>query len=145
MQTQQTAPRDLRAPSPRQRRIRSILRSSLVRYLVVGGASFAVDAGLLLTLHDGVGWPRLVAASIAFWTALLLNFTLNRIWAFRGHEDVKVSLARYLTVVGFNYLGSLVILEVGTRLGAALIVAKALATGLTVLWNFLAYRFWVFR
>lgn len=122
-----------------------MLRSSLVRYLVVGGVSFGVDAGLLLSLHEGVGWPRLGAATIAFWTALLLNFTLNRAWAFGGHEDVRVSLARYLTLVGINYVGTLVILEVGTRLGAALIVAKSFATGLTVLWNFLAYRFWVFR
>ncbi|HVE98899.1 MAG TPA: GtrA family protein [Mycobacteriales bacterium] len=132
-------------PTRRRRRIRSVLRSSFVRYLAVGGASFAVDAGLLLALHEGAGWPRIVATSVGFWSALLMNFTLNRLWAFGGHEDVKVSLVRYLTLVGFNYVGTVAIVEVGTRLGAALIVAKAFATGLTVFWNFIAYRFWVFR
>lgn len=123
----------------------ALLRSSLVRYLVVGGLSFGVDAGILVTLHEGAGAPLLLAATVAFWTALLVNFTLNRVWSFGGVEDVKVSFVKYLTLVGANYLGTLAILSIGTRLGVHYVAAKAVATATTVCWNYIAYRLWVFR
>ncbi len=141
MQTDQaTSP-----PDARRRTLAALVRSSLARYLIVGGASFAVDAGILVALREGVGAPLLLAATIAFWTALLVNFTLNRVWSFSGREDVKISFAKYLTLVGANYLATLGILYVGTRLGGHYVAVKAVATGTTVCWNYLAYRHWVFR
>ena len=131
------------APAPR--RMSALLRSSVVRYLVVGGLSFAVDAGILVVLREGAGAPLVLALTVAFWTALLFNFTLNRLWAFGGREDVKVSFVKYLTLVAANYLGTVAIVKLGTGLGAHYVAAKAVATGTTVCWNYVAYRFWVFR
>lgn len=145
MQTEETAPPAAVAPTRRQRRVRSVLRSSLVRYLTVGGLSFAVDAGLLVALREGADAPLLVAATVAFWVALVVNFTLNRLWAFGGHQAVTVSFAKYLTLVGVNYAATLGVLALGTALGVNYVLVKAFATGMTVLWNFVAYRFWVFR
>ena len=140
MQTDELAP-----VAAEPSRVRVLLRSSLVRYLVVGGLSFAVDAGILVVLREGADAPLLLAATVAFWTALLVNFSLNRLWAFGGREDVKVSFVKYLALVGANYLGTLAILKLGTSVGAHYVAAKAVATGTTVCWNYLAYRFWVFR
>ena len=140
MQTDEKA-----AVAAEPRGVSALLRSSVVRYLIVGALSFAVDAGILVALREGADAPLLLAATVAFWTALLFNFTLNRLWAFGGREDVKVSFVKYLTLVAANYLGTLAILKLGTGLGAHYVVAKAIATGTTVCWNYLAYRFWVFR
>jgi len=132
-------------PNTRCRALSPLLRSSLVRYLVVGLTSFAVDAGILITLREGADAPLLLAATVSFWTALLFNFTLNRVWSFSGRDTVKVSFAKYLALVGANYVATLGILAVGTRLGVHYVVVKALATATTVCWNYLAYRYWVFR
>ncbi|HVE64509.1 MAG TPA: GtrA family protein [Mycobacteriales bacterium] len=132
------------APAPRSR-LQAFGRSSLARYLLVGGLSFGVDAGLLVALREGAHAPLLLAASVAFWSALVFNFTLNRLWSFGGREDVKISFAKYLTLVAGNYLGTLGILSVGTRVGFNYVLVKAGAAGTAVCWNYLAYRFWVFR
>ena len=142
MQTDQsTAPAAPMRPS----RLQSFARSSLARYLVVGGLSFGVDAGILVALREGARSPLLVAATVAFWSALVFNFTLNRVWSFGGREDVKISFAKYLTLVAGNYLGTLAILSIGTGIGLNYVLVKAGAAGTAVCWNYLAYRFWVFR
>lgn len=133
------------APDTRPGALRAACASSLLRYVVVGGLSFGIDAGILVFLREVADAPLLVAASVAFWTALLINFSLNRMWSFAGREDVKISFAKYLTLVGANYVGTLGILAVGTRLGGHYVIIKALATGTTVCWNYLAYRYWVFK
>ncbi len=142
MQTDQSA---VPAAPIRQSRLPAFAQSSLARYLLVGGLSFGVDAGLLIALREGADAPLLVAASIAFWSALAFNFTLNRLWSFGGRADVKISFAKYLSLVAGNYLGALAILSIGTGIGFNYVLVKAGAAGTAVCWNYLAYRFWVFR
>ncbi len=122
-----------------------LLASSLVRYLLVGGLSFALRAAILVALREGAKAPILLAATAAFWTALLFNFTLNRLWSFGGRDDVTVSFVKYLLLAATNWAGTLAIHSIGKSTGAPYVAVDAVAVAVTVSWNYLAYRFWVFR
>jgi putative flippase GtrA len=53
-------------------------------------------------------------------------------------------MSRYGLLVVFNYAAIVVIVAELTAVGISYIVGKFLAIGGTLLWNFLAYKHWVF-
>ncbi|MEE8601101.1 GtrA family protein [Euzebya tangerina] len=119
------------------------LRAKLVKFVVVGVSSAVIDLGLLVSLRELGGVSIPVATTIAFWTALLYNFSLNRAWSF-GVAAVRAPFARYLTVVGLNYLLTLAIVTGGVSLGVPYVLAKIAAIGIGTLGTFVAYDRWVF-
>lgn len=120
-------------------------RRSLAGYLVVGGLSFGVDLGLLVTLHGVFGVRLLVASGVAFWCGLAVNFLLNRGVVFPGGSaGTRTQLLRYLALVAVNFAVTLAVIAALTGLGVAYPLAKAAATGLLVALNYAAYRWWVF-
>jgi putative flippase GtrA len=132
----------------------------IARFLVVGGLSAAVDVGLLVVLREVVGASVPVAATIAFWAALLVNFALHRAWSFAAPveppaegtttptaaavRDVGGSFARYLVLVGVNYVATIAIITGGVALGVPYVVAKVAAIGFGAAWTYVAYARWVF-
>ena len=53
-------------------------RSHLIKFLLVGGASFAVDRALLALMHEVFGVDLWMATPIAFVASLVFNFALQR-------------------------------------------------------------------
>ncbi len=123
-------------------------RTRVVRFLLVGGSSAAIDVGLLVALRELAGLPIPVATTIAFWTALLYNFALNRAWSFGaaggGTRMAGTALARYLAVVALNYGVTLLIVTGGAALGVPYAIAKVVAIGIGTLYTYVAYERWVF-
>ncbi len=142
-----------------------------VKFAIVGAIGAVVDfvvlnvmkvvfEGLGLGVGWGVAWPphqvQLVAANIiSFSTAVLSNFTWNRLWTFPESRERPIGsqLAQFATV---NVLGLiintviLVIMDrfvfqhfVGERLSYNL--AKAFAIGVVLFWNFGVNRIWTYR
>lgn len=111
--------------------------------MIVGGTSAVIDVGLLILLREVVGAAIPLATTIAFWTALVYNFALNRAWSF-GVAAVGTPFAKYLVVVGLNYLLTLAIVTGGVELGVPYVLAKLFAIGVGTLGTFLAYDRWVF-
>ena len=116
----------------------------VLRFLVVGGLSAALDVGLLVVLRELVGAPLGVATTVAFWTALVVNFSLHRTWSFSHASAPAVPFARYLVLVGANYLATLGLVTGGVAVGAPYVLAKVVAIGVGVAWTFVAYERWVF-
>lgn len=107
--------------------------------------SYVVDLGTLATLHSALGLPLAVATTLAFATGLATNFGLNRVFAFRSRSMVGPALAKYLLLVGLNYLTTLGMVMGLAAVGLSYAVAKTLATIVNAVLNYLAYRWWVFR
>lgn len=103
-----------------------------------------IDISLLVLMHEIVGLSIPIATTIAFWTALLYNFSLNRAWSF-GEAKVSTPFVKYLIVVGTNYLVTLAIVTGGVALGVPYGLAKVFAIGFGTLGTFPAYNLWVFK
>ncbi len=143
----------------------------MVRFLkfsVVGTIGAVVDFGTLYLLHVVVGLPIVLANTCSFTAAVLSNFTWNRYWTYPDSRSkpVRTQLLQFFVVNiagwGIN-TGILVLLRypcvslVGTvtrslalylspellyKLGYNL--AKAVATGVVLFWNFFVNRFWTY-
>lgn len=113
------------------------------RYIVVGLTTVAIDVGLLYLLVQ-VGVPVYVAATIAFGTALLTNFTLSRVWTFGVRRRTPYQTALYGLLILGNYLFSLLLIGVFLHFNASYIAGKVTAVAITTIWNFLIYRYVIF-
>jgi len=125
---------------------KQLYRHSFVRYVAIGGTTFALQFALLLLFHGAFGIVLPVAVSIAYWLAIVFNFTANRLWAF---EAVSTRIAKHATaygiLLGINYIFTLAFVTIATHLGMVYTVASILAVIIQVSWTYVIYKKVIFK
>ena len=134
--------------------IRTILRhpfvakhgSTFLRFVVCGGFGACIDFGTLHFLVAYRGWEEQYALLVSTGLALLFVFTMNRFFTFRAHGgETGPQLAKffivYLTAAGLNYVLTLSLIHVGVHY----LLAKAIAIGTMMFFNYALLRGFVFR
>ncbi|BCB79652.1 hypothetical protein GCM10022251_41110 [Phytohabitans flavus] len=107
---------------------------------------FAFDLGLLTLLHHFTSLPNAASVTIAFWVTYALNFALNRHIAFRAHErSVGPQLARFVPQVLGDYVLTLTAVLALQAIGLNLTVARIVAGGTNLIFNYVLYRWWTFQ
>lgn len=117
---------------------------SAIRYLLVGGFCFVVDVALLWLAHDVIGVPLAIATPVAFLASFAVTYTMQRVVAFASDSRVVPSVARYTALVIFNTIATTGIVWLVDEVGGGWFVGKVLAVVATTVWNYFAYRYWVF-
>jgi len=133
---------------------RSIKNSQLARFALVGGVNTALDFGILFGLK-AIGLDPLVANIMSTSLAFVFSFFANKKYTFKTSDTNirrEILLFIIVTLFGLWVLQSLVIkgvslLLVTTGLNDALIllIAKLLATVVSLTWNYLMYSTVVFK
>ena len=118
---------------------------SLPRFLIIGVLSFIVDAGTLFLTHGVLKIWLPLATTLAYGLSFVVNFGLNRRWAFGSTGALTGQAARYIALVGVNFLITLAMVNGIAALGVSYLLAKVLATAVIAGVNYLAYRNWIFR
>ena len=125
------------------------------KFAAVGFSNTAIDWGVFNLLLVPLGFTTSVyvpSKAASFAIATLNSFFWNRFWSFDrqgtahiGSEAMKFYLFT-AAGLGINVAVATFVKEIGpeTRLWAG-IAAPALATAISMIWNFSAYRFVVFR
>ena len=120
--------------------------SQVVRFLVVGVISLAVDLGVLWLLHGVFGLWLPVAAAISFLSSFAVNFGLNQRWTFNATEgSTPAQLARYTILVIANTLITSAAVTAISGTGVDYLVAKLMVVAVLTVTNFVLMRWWVFR
>lgn len=128
----------------------------MARFGAVGAVNTLIDYGLfnllvvLTGIHSGplLGIFNLAAVALATTN----SYCLNNFWTFQAGPGDRARLSRFIIAAG---LGALINTSVVTAVGhladwlpisslVTLNIGKALGSVLSVLWNFMAYRHWVF-
>jgi putative flippase GtrA len=123
---------------------RTLVSNSALRFLVVGGLSLAADTGALFVLHGVLGIWLPVATALAYAVAFVVNFGLNRTWAFGAGGAIGPQLWRYLALVAVNLVLTVVVVQGLVWVGVTYLAAKVVtATGLAVI-NYLVSRKLIF-
>jgi putative flippase GtrA len=118
-----------------------------IRYGVVGAAAFAIDLGFLLALAPHL--PLLAANTLAFLAANVFNFWAGHVWVFRRPLSGPGLGRQYAAVLAISVAGlalndALVWAGVEAA-GASLVVSKIIATGVAMVWNYMARALWVYK
>lgn len=126
----------------------------LIKFAVVGSINTAVDFGVLnlliffTALSSGIYFS--IFKAISFIVANINSYFLNRFWTFRaGGEYLKffiISLGGLIINVGISsLLVNLVMPQFGIGPVLWANIGAAFGAGAGLLWNFLGYKFMVFK
>ncbi|MDQ0574693.1 putative flippase GtrA [Agromyces albus] len=124
--------------------IRRVFGHSAVRYLIAGGAAFLVDLGLLALFKNVLGWPLWLATAAAFLLSFFFTYTVQKMFAFTSMAPHGIAILKYAVLVAFNTAASVVIVASVDWTGAGWVAGKVIATVVMTVWNYFAYRYWVF-
>ena len=125
----------------------------LLRFALVGGINTAIDIGLLFGL-TALGVPKLAANTVSTGTAFIFIFFANKSYTFRAQGNVRRQLILFVvvTLAGLWGLQNAVIFCVSPILTSVihteplvLLLAKIIATGASLVWNYCLYDRVVFR
>ena len=132
-------------------------RKELVRFVkfaIVGAGGSVVDFGILNLMHRVFGWPLLWSNVLSFSMAVLSNFTWNRLWTFPESRSrrKREQLPQFalVNVVGLG-INTLILLGLDAIFSHFIPdpwdynLAKAIAIGVVLFWNFGANRLWTYR
>lgn len=127
-----------------EKRLQEILKAG--RFAVVGVGNTLVDFGVFTLLAQALGVDPYLSQAAGYSAGTLNSYILNRSWTFRaGGRFFSPALARFL-VLSLGMLGlstGILYLAYGV-MGLPKLLAKAIATGIVMVVNFLLSRFWVF-
>ena len=121
-------------------------RRSVGAYLVVGGITAAIYYALIGVLWGLLGAHYLLAVSVAYVSAVAFHFLANRRVTFEAfHENAGRQLPRYVAFAVFNYLVTLLVVELAVRFaGLHVYVGTTLAILATLVTGYVGMRHWVF-
>ena len=142
-----------------------------LKFSIVGAVGAVIDFGVLNLLVQLAGFPKVIANSCSFTTAVISNFVWNRLWVYpeTRRDSLRKQFAQFFIVnmagLAINtaifyssdrwFLGEAGLLA-GPVGALALAIgmahfdlayngAKAIATGVVLFWNFFVNRLWTFR
>lgn len=128
--------------------------SQKLRFLAVGGFNTLLDFGLLFTLK-ALGLPVITANIISTTTAFCFSFLANKKYTFKTTDtDIKREIVLFISVTLFGLwvlqtvvikLVTLLLAPYGIATDLILLIAKLLATGVTLVWNYVLYSRLVFK
>lgn len=125
-----------------------------VKFAMVGALGAIIDFGLLNLMRLVFGWSLLAANTLSVSVAITSNFTWNRFWTYPESRSRKkrVQLPQFTVV---NLVGLLLNNVIVLSLDAVLVphvgeplsynIAKAVAIGVVLFWNFGINRLWTYR
>ena len=122
------------------------LRREFAKYFIVGISGLVLDIGSLYLFKEYLHLRPVTAVVIN--QAFLLNyvFFLNKYWAFKVKGITHKQMVRFYILAGINYLISVTWMWLFTEHGHInYLVARLANVALAVAWNFLSYKYWVYR
>lgn len=131
-----------------------IKHAEKLRFALVGSANTVIDFGLLFGLVF-LGLDKIAANFISTGTAFVFSYFFNKSYTFKftGKASKRqFALFLIITIFGLWVLQPIVIYSVSLALGGLgiqnaliLLIAKLLATAVTLVWNYVLYKKYVFR
>jgi putative flippase GtrA len=117
----------------------------IAEYMVAGGAWFWSGYFIIVFLTPVIGlwWANLIGNGVG----LTVNFILERNWVFKASKKRKITDVswKYVVFTGFNFILNYFILKALVGIGIPVAVGQFVAAGFFTFWNYLWYRFWVFK
>ncbi|MFL1453584.1 GtrA family protein [Marinobacter sp. GN3S48] len=117
-----------------------------IKFLGVGGAATLIQYGILIALVEGVQASAVVGSTIGYIVSGIFNYTLNYYFTFSSTAKHRMAAIRFVIVaiIGLALNSSLVYLLTDV-FSMFYIAAQVFATGVVVIWNFVAHKNWTYH
>lgn len=117
-----------------------------IKYVITGLVSLTVEISLLYFLTEVVNFWYIYANSLALLIVFVINFSLNRFWAFRSQQPFMKQFITSGILFVFNLLvGNVIMFFFTETIHLYYMFSKVIATGLAVTWDFFLYKFYIYK
>lgn len=117
-----------------------------IRFVVVGSLGAIVDLGSLHLMVVYGGMSPYVAQTISTLLAVTLVFILNKFFTFRSKQGkVTGEIVRFALVYGVAFLSNVALTSLFLWLGVQYLIAKCLAIGIGIVWNYCMSHGFIFK
>ena len=117
----------------------------LLRYFVSGGSAAMVELFLFWLLSGPVGIVPTDAHAAVYTVTFWMSFLLNKFWTFRSRKNFLPQLVKYGILFVFNLTVTSLLLSGLVALDVHAMVAKLMVMVSVVCWNFIVYRFVIYK
>ncbi len=117
-----------------------------LRFCVVGVTGTIIDFGLTWICKEKLHIHKFISNAIGFVVAATNNYILNRIWTWGStneHIGVEYTTFFVVSLIGLG-LNTLILYLLNEKLKSNFWIAKVIATGFVMLWNFFANNYITF-
>jgi putative flippase GtrA len=122
------------------------MRHQFVRYFVIGLGAVVLDVGSLYFLKEYLHLRPVVAVVINGIFLLNYVFFLNKYWAFKSTGITHKQMVRFFILAGINYAIAIAWMYIfNHQLGLNYLLVRVANIAVSVAWNFLLYKFWVYK
>lgn len=124
----------------------TIQQSTVLRYIITGGGSFAFELSVLIGLKM-LDFSNTWAVAISYWVGLTMSFVLQKFITFGNTDKSAKRVGRqiilYLMLVGLNYTFAITFTSwLATHIN--FYAARVIALLITTFFNFYAYKSHIF-
>ena len=118
-----------------------------LKFGIVGILGMAVDFLITWLCKEKLQFDKYISNSIGFIIAASSNYFFNRVWTFQStNNQIVKEYSSFLLISIFGLgLNNLIIYVVHEKMKFNFYLAKVIATGIVVLWNFFANYFFTFN
>jgi len=121
--------------------------SKFLKFGVVGILGMAVDFFITWLCKEKLQFDKYISNSNGFIIAATSNYFFNRVWTFKSTNSQIIKEYSSFIVISIVGLGinNLIIYLLHEKMKLNFYLAKVIATGIVVLWNFFANYFFTFN
>lgn len=122
-------------------------RTQIVRYLITGFTAFGAEYGLYILLYRVWGWHYIAASTVVYAIMFWFVFIINRNWSFQSEGNIKKQVVQYGLLFLFNLtVANIVLMYLFIDiLGISAYLSPILKMSCVVCWNFLIYKFIIYK
>jgi putative flippase GtrA len=115
------------------------------RFAAVGALCTAIQYGLLGIGVEWLGAGAVAASTAGFVVSAGVNYLLNRRFTWGSNAPHRALVWRFVCVLGAGLLLNALFMQLlHGYLHWHYLLAQLLTTGINMLWNFTAHRYWTF-
>lgn len=119
----------------------------IIRFIIAGGTSAAIDLALLYLLNSVFGMYYLTSAILAFLVAFCISFVLHKFWTFKSHkEETHRQVVLYFAASLFSLLLNTFLMYIFVdHVHVQVILAQIFTGAIVAFSNFFVSRRFVFK
>ena len=122
------------------------LPGQFLAFATVGGVATAAHFAVLALFVESFGTEPIPASVAGYLTGMVTGYLLNYRFTFRSRKRHHEAFAKFTMVAVVGLSINTAIMTVGVEwLALHYLASQVVATGLTLIWNFIANRLWTFR
>jgi len=122
------------------------MRDQFIRYFIIGIGAVVLDVGSLYLLKQYLHLLPVLAVVVNGLFVFNYVFFLNKYWVFKSVGVTHKQIVRFFILAAINYAISIGWMYIfNHKLGFNYLLVRVANIALSVAWNFLLYKYWVYK